>query len=645
MQFRFNDSLILEGPQGGGKEDLENRQRTEVAYLRSGRVCDAAAKSDPQVLPADRLAKELKAGFSEGTPLMWVSLSGLEPQAMAASINAVTEAYLRTAGDANRRELLERSEQYDRAIADSGEAILKKKSDLRRLTDGRADDPRVKAAEADFLANSAELARTQIEIEKRLGSVSRAKARLATIDKVPVDQPTVEESLELLPQVAEAQAALVKLEGAEADIHRRFTSADEPPIRQAAEMTRRQKDTIQKIRADLVPRVEAQIRRRVKTELSAAITRDEEELAILALVEASLRKRRDAGATTAATGLPPALEMQIKAIEQDEEVLKALRVRRERLRIEVQSGASKVTIFQPAQAPTQPNYRSQALKVAAAGLGGAALGWLAVGWFETRSRRVRDARTLAHTGLRILGTIPSGAPSDSVLLRPQDVALAVSADLLRTSLQLDDRLRACRTLVVTSAAESEGKSTLAMLLAGSLARAGFRTVLIDADFRRPCLGDRLGVPPGPGLSEALTLSLVTKPAVLEVVDLPLGLVPAGGSGQAASACLSRANLGGWFASLRKDWEYVIIDAPPLLPIPDAAVLGKAADGVLLCARAGLSRIEQVHAAVDLIASLGITCLGVVLNDVRTGRPTYYGSGHFVPLALASGNPADLESKS
>lgn len=650
LKFRFNDFLTAaEGVGGAVKEDLENQQRTQVAFVRSGLVLDAASKSDPRVYPVAKLAKDLKAGFSEGTPVMYVSLTGLEPEAMAVSVNAVTKAFMELAAEADQRDLFDKAAQLDKAIEGSGQAILKKKGSSKKLLESLTTNPQIKAAEADLQAASIELTRTELEIEKKKGMIDRAKRRLETIKTTQIDNATVEEAIELLPAMIEARSVLSKLESTEAEIRSRFTmsGAGELPVTKASEATRRQREILQKLKADSIPRVEENIRRRTRAELAAAIAKDEDEVASLKLAEESLRKKRESGATVVATSIPVSVEMELKAIEQDEDVLKSMRTKRERLRIELQSGGPKVTIFQVADVPQAPNYRSQLIKTGFAGITGLVVGWLAVGWLETRSRRVRDGRVLAaHTGLRILGAIPSGAPSGSGLLRPDDLGVAVAADLLRTSLQLDDRLRSRRTLVVTSATESEGKSTLAMLLAGSLARAGFRTLLVDGDLRKPSLSERLGVTLRPGLSESLTLTQPNRTRakpddidesgeIEELEGLPLGLIQAGANGQMAAARLARADLRAWFSSLRKHWEYIIIDSPPLLPVPDAAFLGKAADGVVLCARNGISRVEQVHTAMDHLNNLGIDCLGIVLNDVRGGRPNYYGSGRIDPPSLTA----------
>ena len=636
LQFRFGDFLIADESKGSsnGKEELENRQRSQIALIKSWRVLDAAANSDPRVLSAVQLTKDLKVSFSEGTSYMVVYLSGLNAQQIAASVNAVTEAFLKEAVESERRLLLDKSEQLGRAITDSREAILKKKQDLRRLTGGRADDPRIKAAEADLQANSIELTRTQLDIERHEGAITRAKSKLLTVDKDPIDRAIIEESLDILIPVQDAQAVVIRAETAEAEVRRRFSTPDAPRVLQAVEDVKLAREALQKLKAELSPRAESQLRRKLRADMTAQVAKDEEELASLRLMETSLRNRRDAGANTIATGLPPEIEIQVRAIEQDEKVLADMNDRRERLRIELQSGGPRVSVFQTASVPGQPNYRGQYTKVAIAAVGGCAIGWFLVGLIESRSRRIRDVREIAvNTSLRILGAIPASFPRGDELLAPKDAILGVAADLLRTTLQLDDRLRTCRVLVITSAMEQEGKSSLALLLAGSLARAGFRTLLIDGDFRSPTLSLRLGIPIGPGLGEYLTIHRAEEPHIVNVGGLPLDLLPAGGKAREAVSMLARTDFQTWFNSLRTWYEYVIIDSPPVLPIPDAAVFGKAADGVILCARAGKSRIEQVHEAVGKMTGLGIHCLGLVLNEVRGGRPNYYGSGRADPAPL------------
>lgn len=649
LRFRFNDYLIInEGTNNNNnKEDIENQQRTQVALVRSQKILEKASSTDPRVYPPGKLSKDVKAGFSEGTSIMYINMTGPEAEPLSKSVNAIADAFLELAADNERQEMMDKQNQLDDAIKKSEVSIMtKKEANQKDILDARPDDPKNKAIEAEYLSNSIEYTRMNLEKEKRTGSIKRLKDRLKNVDTVAVERSALEERLEQLPAVAEAMTTLGKLEATESDIRSRFNSATETPaVLKAADATKRQRELVQKLKVDMLSKAEATYRRQIRTELTSALGKEEEELLSLESSLKNLSKQITTLADKMGGKMSPSFELKIKEIEQDEEVLKALRNRRERLKVETNSGGSKVSIFSKADTPSSPNYRSQYSKVGVSAIAGLLLGWFSIGFLETRSRRVRDGRILAaHTGLRILGAIPSGVPAGMGLLRPDDISLTVSADLLRTSLQLDERLRSRRTLVVTSASEGEGKSTLAMLLAGSFARAGFRTLLVDADLRNPSLTNRLGVIARPGLSESLTYGLVSRPKtkaeedgigeIEELDGLPLGLIQAGADGQVAAMRLARADLRSWFASLRKHWEYIIIDTPPVLPVPDAAFLSKASDGVVLCARAGVSRVEQVHTAAEHVASLGIDCLGIVLNDVQGSRPNYYGSGRVEQISLS-----------
>jgi capsular exopolysaccharide synthesis family protein len=180
-------------------------------------------------------------------------------------------------------------------------------------------------------------------------------------------------------------------------------------------------------------------------------------------------------------------------------------------------------------------------------------------------------------------------------------------------------------VLITSALGSEGKTTLATQLAGRCANAGLSTLLIDADLRNPSLSQMLDVPDGPGLVEVLQ-GEATPEEALVVIDSGGGfhLLPAGNVVADPSRLLHGERLGTVLSQLRAGFDIVIVDAPPVLPVPDALMLGRWTDGAVLAVRHDSSRFPMVERAYRRLANVGITILGAVVNGAKTPETAYGG---------------------
>lgn len=268
---------------------------------------------------------------------------------------------------------------------------------------------------------------------------------------------------------------------------------------------------------------------------------------------------------------------------------------------------------------------------------GAALGLLL--GFGVALLRVRLDRSLrseedaaAASDTEVLGRIPV----DRQVTRRHVAAVAESRSAvaeafrtIRVNLQHLGAAGRPKVLVVAGTLPGDGGSTVAVNLAVSLARSGSRVLLIDGDLRRPRAAAQLGLAAETGLSDVLSgtaeLAAVSRPwgdGRLTVVGAgPLTADPAGTLGSPQMQDLLR--------TARKQHDYVIIDAPPLLSVIDGVALSALADGCLLVARFGRTTRDQLADATAAVTRVGGGILGVVLNRVPrpsiTGRRTAYSS--------------------
>ncbi len=196
---------------------------------------------------------------------------------------------------------------------------------------------------------------------------------------------------------------------------------------------------------------------------------------------------------------------------------------------------------------------------------------------------------------------------------------------LRTNLIFSGLSEPLRTIVVTSPAPDEGKSTALANLAVTLAQGGHQTIIADCDLRRASQHTIWGVGQEPGLT-TLALGQVDAPPLVEVGVENLRLLPSGPLPPNPADLLSSKRLAGIVEQLKAEAEFVLFDVPPVLAVTDAALLASQLDGVLLVLRAGSTRRDHAEQARDMLERLGIRIVGAVLTnaEVDTRMGGYYG---------------------
>ena len=199
---------------------------------------------------------------------------------------------------------------------------------------------------------------------------------------------------------------------------------------------------------------------------------------------------------------------------------------------------------------------------------------------------------------------------------------------LRNSILLTDFDRRIRSLMITSSAPSEGKSTTAAHLAIAHAQQGRRTLLIDGDLRRPSIHRRFDVPSVVGLSNVLTAGLPWRSALAKSSEFPsLDILPVGPPSRRA-ADLVGPQLSVLLEDACTEYDLVILDTPPLLGFPEPLQMAVAVDGVLMVAVAGRTHRKALGSAIATLKRLRANVVGIVLNEVRADSSDNYYYYHY-----------------
>ncbi len=304
--------------------------------------------------------------------------------------------------------------------------------------------------------------------------------------------------------------------------------------------------------------------------------------------------------------------------------------------------AAKATVVQRAEVPTAAVSPTPARNL---GLGLVLGLLLGVGLAVLRDRldnSVTDRRDVAeHTGAAVVGALPYDAERLTKPLITFSSGYSASAEAyrqLRTNLQFLDVDNPPKVLVMTSAVPGEGKTTTACNFAFALAESGHRVLLVEADLRRPRVARYLNLVESVGIT-----NLLAGTADLDDVLQPTGnarvrVLASGPHPPNPSELLGSAHMQRLLEQLRLRYDYVIIDAPPLLPVTDAAVLTTLADGAILVARHGHTTREQLARAAENLAAVEGRLLGTVLNMI----PAKAGAYEYAYYYESDGKPAAAE---
>lgn len=189
---------------------------------------------------------------------------------------------------------------------------------------------------------------------------------------------------------------------------------------------------------------------------------------------------------------------------------------------------------------------------------------------------------------------------------------------LRTNLQFATVGGALQTLVVTTPSPNEGKSTTVANLAVTFAQGGKQVIVVDADLRRPALHELFGIEGTTGLSNALVdEQLMANPPLVPVTGVErLRLLPAGAIPPNPAELVGSAELERVIERLKGMADIVLFDAPPVLPVTDAAILAKRTDGILLVLQAGKTKREHAARAKSMLEQVGARIVGTALTNAK-----------------------------
>jgi succinoglycan biosynthesis transport protein ExoP len=357
------------------------------------------------------------------------------------------------------------------------------------------------------------------------------------------------------------------------------------------------------------------------------------------------------------------LEREVKV---NTDLLATLKAKHQELLIKGAERIEEVSIIAPAITPSTPiNGSNITMNLMIGGLMGCFLGIVlafgresfdtSIGTIEGVEEFLKvpvlgiipqlDHKVLKEMALETLppNTPPSAAESLSkliCLLDPKSV-LSESLRSLRTNIQFASLDRRVKSIIFTSAALGEGKSTCVINLAITMAQEGIRVLLVDADLRKPIVHQRLGIEREPGLVDALLGTTSWRSYVRSATDLMLGtvgvdrflstpgldnlhVITSGSESGNPNEFLNITKIKALIAEMQEDYDIVLIDTPPILPVTDAVAFSSRVDGTILVYQVGRIGRNALKRAKFLLDHAQANVLGVVLTNVKSEVTPEYG---------------------
>jgi len=412
---------------------------------------------------------------------------------------------------------------------------------------------------------------------------------------------------------------------------------------------------------DKHPRLQAiddrlrEVRQEMRRELNAqiALLRNREEILNRQMGDLMQRNRE-----------VPAVELNLQRLQRDakvnDDLLTLLKTRHQEALIKESEGVEEVTLVRPATEPAAPLGSEAFNTVLVGALLGLMLGGVLAFVQETLDTSIGTIEDVeSYLGVRVLGIVPHIDPRETMqrlierrpaLARVDPEALQSHALLithfdpkspvaeayrtLRTNIQFARLERGGKVLVVTSPTLQEGKTTTIVNLALTMAQNGQKTLLVGANLRRPSIYRFFGIEREPGLSDILVGNARWRDCIRTVADILMGrfemedimaapgldnlhIIEAGPIPANPSELLSTSAMSEFLRAVSAEYDVVLIDTPPVLPVTDSAIVAGQADGVLLVYQAGkVGRLVLKRAKAHL-ESTRAKVWGVVLNDVQT----------------------------
>jgi capsular exopolysaccharide synthesis family protein len=642
LRISMQDKPLLAFPSDAGdgwvdRDRFEVYKSTQQQYLLSRFVLSAALRK-PEVAelpfmqrqqpaddPVNWLANQLSVSFPGKAEILEVSLSHRNPAEATAIVGAVVDAYLTEVINAERDQNNLRLSKLNRLCEEKELEVRAKRSKLKQLAGelGTAEMETLtlkqKLALEELTIYRQEMAKAQFEVRRLQSELAAQQALLKTMDTAEIPGAELDALVMNDPvgrqlfidlgfkKTDQAYTELVAQSGAKSRFAERY--GDE------AKMLQRQYDArIATLRND--------IRQKKRSAVETETARLKTALAVMmeqaCTMEEDIQRQRKLAEQFGNSSID--IEMMRSDIKHLEDALSEMAHEREKLNAETRSASRVTPLPQGGATVVEANHLSRLSLTAFAMLVALIAPASLVLFCDVRANRINNCDDVSKgLGLPVIGAMPRvparvtrRLPSPSRRCRTWQVRLMESVDSIAACMLRKAETEQSRVLMVTSAVGGEGKTTLALQLALSLARTGRRTMLVDFDLRRPACHEVFHLPLEPGVCDVLRKQTSLAEVVHATERDHLAVLTAGRLDRLALAELSNGVVAEMFRALREMFDFIVVDTSPILPVADARFVSQHVDGLVLSVFRDVSEAAKVQAACEILKAFGVPSIDAVV---------------------------------
>ncbi|MDZ8051113.1 MAG: GumC family protein [Aulosira sp. ZfuVER01] len=648
-----------------GLTNLSNPVDTEAEVIRSNPIVQKTIASlnlkdkSGKPLTIEKFLKKLKLKTIRGTDVMQLSYRSTNPEEAATVLNSLMNYYLESNVRTNRSEARSAREFLNRQLPEVEKRVLKAEMALRRFK----EQNRVVALDVEAKAGVEGLKTVLEEITKAQAGLADASTRTQALQSriaLNTEQAVELSTLSQSPGIQQVLTDYQKTEDELAVARTRFSeehptviNLDQKAAALRSQLEGRVSQTIGS--SELVPEQNLQIGT-LKQNLTEALVKSEVDRLAYANRVATLQqvyvvnKRR--------LDILPRLEQQQLQLQRQWQVAKVTyeQLMKQLQEVEVleNQNIGNSRIISDALIPDKPVSPIIPLNLGLGGVLGILLGMgvaLLLEATDNSLKTIEEVKRLLEYPL--LGTIPlaekpkgsdgEGSAELPTLHNPYSPESA-AFEMLQANLGFSISDKTLKVIVLSSSIPGEGKSFVAANLAVAAAQTGRRVLLVDADMRRPRQHKVWEQSNLIGLSNIL-VNQAELPTTAKEALMTLDLVTAGTIPPNAAALLESKRMAALIQEATSNYDFVIIDAPPLTAVADAQILGKLVDGILLVVRPGVVDSAAASTAKNLLAQSGQRVLGMVVNGVTAGSSYggYYSKGYYHQNGHSKNGKVDVKS--
>jgi capsular exopolysaccharide synthesis family protein len=631
--------ILSSGQANNDRGEFVLYKQTQEVLLKSRFVLQAALRNPKvgqlpsvreQIDPVEWLGRKLTITFTG--EILQVSLKGNDPVEITDLVNAVTDAYLREVVNADRNRRRARHAQLKDVYAKYIDGLKGKRDALRAIAVLAGGNDKQTLAFKHQIAMEhharAEQEHAQIksELRKALGQLQILDARAQAPIQRTVSNEELKRTVDADPAVQQHLAEIKRLYGVKNEYEAKVKKGSDPAVMKVRQRIKAAEKALATARDE--------IRQDVLRQLHETATGGEEREQLIQSI--NIQKQHEKTVAEEVAKLEEVINnigqknLDLQSMKEEIELteLAADQVGKEVETLAVEINApERVTLVEHAEVPRVVNVTKQIAATGLAGIGSFALVLFTIAFWEARVQRVDSADELVKgLGMDLVGVLPALPPSNSRQLAvgskgqaQQQIwssILLESVDAMRARILHVSRTESLRVLMVASALKGEGKTSLACHLATSLARARRRTLLIDCDLRSPAAHRMFDLLSGPGVCEILRGEVSVADAIQPTIASGPSVIPGGRCDMLAIQSLSQGNLDAIFEEVKDQYDYVIVDSAPVLPVADSLQVCQHVDAVIFSVLRDVSRLPKVNAAYERLAILGVRMLGAVVAGTR-----------------------------